>query len=133
SLTTSSNQTLTCVSNTLSLTGSSGTSGVTYSWNPGGSSPTASATTVNAPGNYTVTASVGSCSTSSVINVASATNVPTVNISASNSGTLCSGSGTVTLTASGADSYTWNPGAIVSNSINVSPSSTTTYSVIGML
>ncbi len=132
-LSTSSNQTLTCFNNTLTLTGSSTTSGTTYSWNPGGSSPTASATAVSNPGNYTVTASVGSCRTSSVIAVSSAIITPTVTISASNNGTLCSGNGTVTLTASGADSYTWSPGGSTSNSISVSPSATTSYSVTGML
>ncbi len=47
-----------------------------------------------------------------------------------NSPTICPGQ-TVTLTASGATSYTWNTGA-TTNTINVSPSSTSVYSVNGI-
>lgn len=52
---------------------------------------------------------------------------PTVSISGS--GTICSGA-TVTLTASGATSYSWSTGS-TSNTIAVSPTVTTVYSVIG--
>lgn len=44
--------------------------------------------------------------------------------------TICPG-GSVDLTATGATSYTWNPGALTGGNQTVSPSSTTTYSVIG--
>ena len=50
-------------------------------------------------------------------------------ISASNQ-TNCAGN-TVTLTASGANSYTWNPTGTLGNSLLVSPINTTTYNVIG--
>lgn len=129
-LTPSSSQTITCANNTATLTGTSTTPGTTYSWSPGGSTPTSSATTVNSAGNYTITASVGSCRTSSVITISSSTTPPSVSINASGTGTICSGNGTITLTANGADTYTWNPGG-TGNSINVSPGSTTTYTVTG--
>ncbi|MBA3663655.1 MAG: T9SS type A sorting domain-containing protein [Bacteroidetes bacterium] len=45
---------------------------------------------------------------------------------------LCSGN-SVTLSASGANTYTWNPGNIVGSVITVSPSSNTTYSVAGSI
>jgi hypothetical protein len=42
----------------------------------------------------------------------------------------CSGN-PVTLTATGADSYVWNPGNVTNASITVAPTDTTTYTVIG--
>lgn len=65
-------QTITCANHTVTLTGSSNTSGVTYSWSPGGSSPTSSITSVTSPGIYTlqVTDAANGCimtSTTSVI------------------------------------------------------------------
>lgn len=43
---------------------------------------------------------------------------------------VCNGS-SVTLTASGADTYVWQPGNLTGASITVSPTNTTTYSVLG--
>ncbi|MFI5142048.1 MAG: PKD domain-containing protein, partial [Bacteroidia bacterium] len=54
--------------------------------------------------------------------------LPTINI-ASDSATICAGN-TTTLIASGAQSYTWSTSA-TTTSIAVTPTSTTTYSVIG--
>lgn len=45
---------ISCASPTINLSGSSNTSGVTYSWTPGGSSPTSSVTSVTSPGIYTL-------------------------------------------------------------------------------
>jgi gliding motility-associated-like protein len=55
--------------------------------------------------------------------------VPLVSITPGST-TICSGK-TLLLTASGASSYTWAGSGTVSNSINVSPTTGTTYSVIG--
>ena len=60
---------------------------------------------------------------------ATVTSTITVNASASQ-GTICAG-GSTTLTASGATSYTWNPGGLTGSSVTVSPSSNTTYTVTG--
>jgi len=54
---------------------------------------------------------------------------PTVTSSASPA-TICSGSSS-TLTASGADTYSWNPGSLTGASVSVSPTATTTYTVTG--
>ena len=54
-------------------------------------------------------------------------NAPTVSINGNI--TICSGEST-TITASGADSYSWNNGQNTA-SINVNPTSTTTYTVVG--
>jgi hypothetical protein len=45
--------------------------------------------------------------------------------------TICVGASSV-LTASGASSYTWNPGNLVGKSVTVSPTVTTTYTVAGL-
>jgi len=52
-------------------------------------------------------------------------------LSASSNDTICPGD-SVTLTASGATSYNWLPGNLSGNSITVSPSSTTIYTVEGI-
>ncbi len=55
--------------------------------------------------------------------------LPTVTVS-STSPSICIGS-SATLTASGASTYTWMPGSLSGTSIEVSPASTTTYTVVG--
>ncbi|MES2704861.1 MAG: T9SS type B sorting domain-containing protein, partial [Bacteroidota bacterium] len=52
---------------------------------------------------------------------------PTINVSNS---TVCSGA-TASLIASGANSYTWNPGPLIGNSVTINPFSTTVYTVTG--
>lgn len=77
-------------------------------------------------GTHTITHSVSGCKSTSVTTVA---NSPSVAATTSNS-LLCAGQ-TSTLTVSGtASSYTWNTGA-TTPVINVTPSVTTTYTVIG--
>ncbi len=78
---------------------------------------------------YTVTLTVPGigCTTSSVVSV-SVLPAASVSIVASSS-VLCAGE-TATLTASGANSYTWSTGSNAS-SIVVTPTTTTTYSIAG--
>lgn len=95
-LSTGSNPTITCSSATVNLTGSSTTPGTTYAWTPGGSAPTATSTSVSSGGTYTVTASVGSCSTASVISVATNTIAP--DVTANGSPTITCSAATATLT-----------------------------------
>ena len=56
----------------------------------------------------------------------------TLSVSASGSTTICAGD-SIRLTASGATSYSWSPGGATTASITVSPASTSTYSVTGMV
>jgi len=112
-----------CSGSSITLVASGGT---TYTWSTGqtGDSLTvspASSTT------YTVSSIVNGVTQIQTINVA-VNPPPTINISPS-SAAVCPGSSTL-LTASGASTYVWNDGETAS-SITVSPSSTTTYSVIG--
>ncbi len=104
---------------TLTVSGAS-----TYTWSTGSNS-TSIVQTPTATVVFTVTGSNGAClaNTTSTINVL---NNPTVAV---NSGTICSG-GSVTLTASGAGTYSWNTGP-TSASIAVSPTTTTIYTVTG--
>ncbi len=109
---------------TQSLTGAS-----SYTWAPAGSGATSTlsptGTTV-----YTVTGSTGGC-TSAVRNfTVNVTTTPTVGVTAT-SPTLCAGQ-TVTLTASGGTTYSWQPGAMTTTIVAVTPTSTTVYTVTGM-
>ena len=90
-----------------------------YLWNTGA---TTSSVTVTQAGLYTVTVSLGNCSSSASASVSVATNpVPTI----SGNTTICQGE-TSLLIANGGNSYVWSNGN-ASNSIGVSQSGT--YSV----
>lgn len=110
----------------------SGSSGMTYSWSPAGTltgantqNPTATPTATTT---YTVvgTNSFGCTATDSVL--VSVTTAPPLTVS--NDTSLCNG-GAAVLTASGASTYTWQPGNLSGSSISVSPVTTTTYVVVG--
>lgn len=110
----------------------SGPNGNTYAWTPSGS--LTGANTANPSANpsatttYTVTATNQfGCTAMDSVTV---TVTPAPPLSVSNDTTFCSG-GTATLNASGATSYTWQPGNMSGSSITVNPASTTTYIVTG--
>ncbi|MBA3663753.1 MAG: gliding motility-associated C-terminal domain-containing protein [Bacteroidetes bacterium] len=95
-----------------------------YSWN---TSATSASITVNSPGIYTVTGTNASgCINTKTVSV-NAGPSPTVTITGNN--TICVGS-SATLTANGANTYTWNTGS-QANTIIVSPPGTTQYIVSG--
>lgn len=123
----SSNPTLICASNPATLTGSGAT---TYTWLPGSLTGANVVVTPTTTTTYTVIGSSLSCTNTATVTV-NVNATPTVIASASPSN-ICSGSGgSSTLTASGAVSYVWNPGSIIGNNIVVTPTTTTTYTVIG--
>lgn len=107
-----------------------GTGGGTFSSSPAGLSLTASTGAINlgssSANTYTITYTTpGACSlTTSYSLMVNAS--PTITV---NSPTICSGTSTV-LTANGATSYSWNTGA-TTQTISVSPTSTTNYTVTG--
>lgn len=110
-------------SSTLTVTGANN-----YTWNPGpvtGSnivvSPTVSTT-------YTVTGNVGPCTNTKTLTV-NVSPVPTLAVNASS--TIVCANTSNTLTASGALTYTWMPGALTGSSIVVAPLVNTTYTVTG--
>jgi len=99
----------------------------TYSWNTGATTASIS-TSPTANVTYTAigTSTVNGCSTMAFQSV-TVNAVPTVSITGPS--TVCVG-GSLTLTASGANTYSWNTGGTTS-SIVVSPSVNTTYTAIG--
>lgn len=102
--------------------------GGTYSWDNGLGSGSSQSVTPATTTTYTVTITdVNSCQATASTTVTVET-APTVTMTPSNP-TICSGQ-SVTLTASGAQTYTWNTGASTA-SITVSPTNQTPYSVIG--
>ncbi len=101
----------------------------TYSWSPStGLSCTSCSNTLASPAStatYTVIGtSIAGCRDTATVIVAVAS-PPLVSLSGKD--TICSGSPT-TLTATGGGTYIWSTGATTS-SINISPSSTTTYTL----
>lgn len=110
-----------CSGNTTALTASGAT---TYSWS---NSATSTSISVSPTSNtsYTVTGTTNGCVGSKTLTVTVKT-TPTVAV---NNSTICLGN-SVALTATGATTYSWSSGATTS-SISVSPSSNTTYTVIG--
>jgi hypothetical protein len=85
--------------------------------------------TVNTSGMYYVNAiynQIGCWTNCSSVNVSISTNV----IPQANHDSICSGE-TVTLTATGASSYSWNPGNLQGSQIVVDPTTSTIYTVTG--
>lgn len=111
-----------CEGDSVTLTGSGATS---YSWDNGvtdGVQFNPSATTT-----YTVTGTDGNgCMDTDMITV-TVNALPTV-VANATSNSICEGDA-VTLTGSGATSYTWDNG--VTDGVAINPSATTTYSVVG--
>lgn len=113
-----------CAGGSATLTASGANS---YTWNTGATtssivvSPSAATT-------YTLLGASGSCTGSTISSITISPN-PTVTLVSSNIGTLCTGA-SATLTANGANTYSWSNGA-VGNQIVVSPTTNTIYTVIG--
>ena len=111
-----------CTGESTRLTAEGATS---YEWNTGEQTATIEVSP-NAETTYTVTGSIGSCSATASHTVAIRT-APTIQISGDAS--VCAG-GTVTLTATGAESYSWEHGD-KGDVVEVTPTETTTYTVTG--
>jgi hypothetical protein len=120
-VTANASNTTICAGDPVTLTGSGATS---YTWDNGVTdglafNPTATVT-------YTVTGFIGSCTDQDQITV-TVNPLPNV-IANTTSDTICAGD-PVTLTGSGAVSYTWDNS--VSNGVAFNPTVTTTYTVTG--
>jgi hypothetical protein len=59
------------------------------------------------------------------------TNASTISITAGSTNSITCSGAIATLTANGATTYTWNPGNLSGNTVTVSPSTNTTYTVSG--
>lgn len=120
--------------NTVICTGSSTTltasGGGTYSWSPAGTLSASSGSSVTASpvanATYTVIGISGSCSDTATVTV----NVnPLPSVGATATSTLICPGGTVTLTGTGAQTYSWSAG--VTDGVAFNPSASQTYTVIG--
>jgi gliding motility-associated-like protein len=125
-ITATSSSTTVCAGSTVSLSGSGGTS---YTWTPGSLVGATVVVTPTANTTYTIRGrNAAGCTATNTISI---TTTPGITVTASASPTIiCRGAGS-TLTATGASSYTWNPGALTGNTVNVTPTVTTVYSVTG--
>ena len=125
--------TITCVNNTGGVSlGNTPVAGLTYAWSPStGLSASTIANPIASPAStttytLTVTNASNGCTGTGTVTVTVNTTQPTVNAGPNQS--ICSGQ-SVTLTATGANTYTWNNGAIQGVAFN--PTTTQTYTVQG--
>jgi len=119
-----------CSGNSIVLTASPSV-GSTFQWNKNGIiilGATNSTYLANTSGVYTCNVTNGGCTSTTSGTTVNVNSVPSVLINPSSS-VICAGA-SVILTASGSNTYQWDNGAIT-DSITVSPNSTTTYTVTG--
>ena len=103
------------------------TGALNYTWNPSGSNTSSIVVNPTVTTVYTLSSQSGTCLGTNTLQL----NVsPSPTVSVSNTGTFCSGAN-ATLSASGANTFTWNPGALTSSQIIVSPTVSTVYTVSG--
>lgn len=114
-----------CSGGSITLTA---TGGVTYVWNPSGS--TGSTITLNPSGSTTISVTGTDANGCSAIDTVSIAVNPLPNINAGADAFICAG-GSVTLNASGGISYVWMPGGYSGPNYTVDPAITTSYTVIG--
>ena len=114
-----------CSGTTASLTATGAT---TYSWMPAGGTSSVAAVSPTTSTIYTVTGTSLGCSNTQTVNL-NVTPTPTVTASASPT-VICAGA-TVSLTASGATTYSWMPNSSTSGTTTATPTVSTTYTVSG--
>jgi gliding motility-associated-like protein len=116
-----------CSGQTATLTATPSLPGGTYLWSPGGA--TTASITVNPASTttYSVTYSLNGC-TNTASGIVTVNGLPTVTV---NSVAICNGqSATLTATPSAPGGvYSWQPGGETTQSITVSPNTTTNYTV----
>ncbi len=123
-----------CPGGSIDITASGAT---TYAWSPstGLSATTGSTVTANptVTTTYTVVGTTGSCSDTKTITVTVGAGSANVTFSVQNP-TICQG-GNISITASGATTYSWSPSTglntTTGSTVIASPASTTTYTVVG--
>ncbi|MCU0433177.1 MAG: choice-of-anchor I family protein [Bacteroidia bacterium] len=107
-----------------------GTGADSYNWMPGNLSGASLSVTPSTTTTYSVTGTntVTGCSNTATVTV-TVNGLPTVTATTANP-SICAGAST-TISGSGANTYTWQPGNLSGASLSVTPSTTTTYSVTG--
>lgn len=127
SVTIAATATAVCAGTSVSLTASGATS---YTWLPGGNTATLEVVTPTVTSSYTLVGENGLCSNQSVITLSVQPSASVTIASSSGTAAVCANT-TVTLTAGGTSTYTWNPGGVTATTLAVTPSVTTTYTVTG--
>jgi len=122
---------LTCANPVAQVTANPGPAGYTYTWTgPGIVNSNNNIANINQPGTYTlsIAEATSTCNGTQTFAVLANTVHPVLSITQSSTA-VCSGA-TVSLTISGATSYTWST-AQTSTLITVTPTATSQYSVVG--
>src|SRR4029079_8686048 len=118
-----------CSGQTATLTATPSAPGGTYTWSPGGQSTQSITVSPTVTTTYSVSYTLPGCpSGATASGTVTVSPAPVLTV---NSETICSGQ-TATLTATPSTpggSYAWSPGGQSTQSISVSPTVTTTYSV----
>ena len=117
-----------CFGNSATISTGGAGSGSTYSWDNSLGNGTMHIVSPTSTTTYTVTANDTQGCSRTMSTVVTVNSQPAVTVTPSNP-TICNGD-SVTLVASGAQSYVWNNGTSL-NSITVAPSSQSQYVVIG--
>ncbi|MEI6020522.1 MAG: T9SS type A sorting domain-containing protein, partial [Bacteroidota bacterium] len=112
----------------LATTLTAASAGTSYTWQPFGLPGASVVVSPNLTTIYTVSTSDGTCSGVATIAVV-ANPIPTLTCLISNTN-ICQGAA-ITLTASGANGYTWSPGNLNGSVISVTPNVPTQFSVVG--
>jgi hypothetical protein len=115
-----------CAGSITTLSAQASVSGGTYSWYPDGQSTPTITVSPTTTTTYTVTYSVGSCSSNPANSTVTVNQAPTVNAGSDQS--ICAGQ-SVTLSGTGANTYSWSNSII--NDVAFSPTSTQTFTVSG--
>ena len=117
-----------CLGNQATVTAGGAGSGSTYSWDNGLGSGATHIVSPTSTTTYTVIANDTQGSSRTMTSTITVNTQPTVTVTPNNP-TICNGD-SITLTATGAQSYVWNNGTSLDH-ITVAPSSQTQYVVIG--
>jgi gliding motility-associated-like protein len=126
------NSTTICVGQQTATLTANGAS--TYTWSAGLSATTGSVVTGSPASsqNYTVVGTDGNGCLNGTVTAIAVNSLPTISV---NNASICIGQQTATLTANGANTYSWTPSADLSSStgslVTGNPIVTQTYSVIG--
>ena len=123
-VTLAASQTTICSGNSVGLTASGA---LTYTWNTSATTNSISVTP-SVTTSYTVVGeNTPGCSDTKTVNIIVN---PSPNLTVSPSPTICPGI-TATMSASGANTYTWSPGNFTTSVISVTPALSTVYNVAG--
>jgi hypothetical protein len=118
-----------CYGNTATLTGTPSTLGGSYLWSPGGETSASISVTPSITTNYSLIYTLSGCTSPAIPSTVSIISPAAITV---NNANICLG-GSTTLTATpsiAGGTYLWLPDGQTSQSILISPTSNTTYSVV---